>query len=52
MAVPLRGGEGVVKGLPLIKDDFKYFFFNEKKVPTAIKLEGGGGVGGPLWPRL
>ena len=37
MAVPLRGG---VKGRPLRKRFFNF----EKKVPTAIKLDEGGGA--------
>ena len=39
MAGPLRGG---VKG-PAIKE--KKIFFQHSKVPTAIKLEGGWGLG-------
>ena len=42
MAVPLKGAIRV-KGLPLRRKKFKTFLFLfVDKVPTAIKLEGGG----------
>ena len=45
----MRRGEGVKGRAIMEKNYFFYnFFFQHSKVPTAIKLEGGGGR--PLWP--